>query len=452
MFSIYSHNRMENLILQWYTVSEKEAVSTTDRMELYNNTKEAIDFLNTSRVEQNKKTKKKITNLCKKYSASLFEHNVPTELKEKLINFISNHTNDVFNPGDKFNGANVFQELINSILKVVENRSYKHLIRPYSGICQQILTKIDQEIIKKIEGKKQNLSLLNDCLPIVYSQMSSIDLLALKEAATDDMEIIGWIDNVLVDRFHKNLLFEELNIEMTLENVVEFFGENCSKIHTLELRLISPKFFDSPTAKQTSLLTHFPNLQKLRMRHCNKLSYSNLNFLKHCPKLISLEWSGGAQVTNLSVLEKIPNLQCLTLAGFEQLTHSKFLEHCSNLEELMITESSISDFRYVKHCPNLKKLNIDCPVSDFCFLEFLSNLESLTVSEFSDQGLKFLQFCKIKMFEIKNCANLIDFSLLSQMTHLEHLNLFNCIAKDFSFLEDCNKLKKVFFEVQQQEA
>ncbi|WP_343663214.1 hypothetical protein [Chryseobacterium mucoviscidosis] len=169
---------------------------------------------------------------------------------------------------------------------------------------------------------------------------------------------------------------------------VKFTGfENLKRLKSLQI--VNDKKFDLktlPTMKSLKRLSfsaydthikdlsHFPNLEFLRLKGVKKLQLKNLKKLKvldldnsqiknfssfkTLPSLEKLDLSSLQNKIDLKEIWKFPNLKWLTLLESYEVNDISALEPLKKLERLDLYRTKVTDVRVLNTLPNLKEVNL----------------------------------------------------------------------------------------------
>lgn len=232
---------------------------------------------------------------------------------------------------------------------------------------------------------------------VLASNLNVKDLLAIRGTSVH-LRILA--ETTLTDWLNAGAI-NPVNIGIsTVQGLIDFFGEHCSKITRLNLQSfpivndedieklsqsfpkLSQLFLDNAkiTNECESSFKQMLSLKNLHLSHCQQIN--DVSFLASLTKLTNLSLDNCRQITNVSFLASIPRLTSLSLAGCEQINDVSFLTNCPGLTSLDLSFcSQIHDFNSLASIPRLTSLELSSclKIRDFSFLTRCPGLTSLTI-------------------------------------------------------------------------
>ncbi|MCR9487317.1 COR domain-containing protein [Vibrio alginolyticus] len=200
--------------------------------------------------------------------------------------------------------------------------------------------------------------------------------------------------------------------------------------------------FDAPQ-KVLDCLGQLKKLKSLRLDNNNN-RISNLDFLRKMSNLeilnLYLISDKLDSTSSENTLGKLHNLKDLSLRS-NIILSLETISKLTNLERLDISTMCIADPSSSISLPSVKQLTIDgleqCPL-----LTAFPNLNSLEVMWGADEIESFIEHnLTLKILTLNECSDLDSLSLISTLSNLEQLAIFN---SSLTTLRDIEKLTKLF--------
>ena len=223
---------------------------------------------------------------------------------------------------------------------------------------------------------------------------------------------------------------EEYYLEYLFSNRTFKYIQSFSQIRKLDMN-----YKWACASKKPKISTGFKHAHSLtQLTHLN-LSYNNnlpKNVLSYFRKNINLQYlniSQCAKIKNesLSYLEYFPNLTYLNLRGIT-ITNLEFLRHCPKLKIFKLESTHITDSNLVNLtlCPNLEALSFsDCPkitnhgFHHLCCLSSLKKLHVLYAPLIDNDVMLYLKTLPaLNHLILELCAKVTDMSSLNHVAEL----------------------------------
>lgn len=387
---------VKNLPMLWYDAAKNNA-NTDSRLKLYNDTQKVVSLLKTRNGQEQKQE------LCNAILQG-FEA-LDSSKSEALSRWIAHNTSfPRLRYGEVFSGA---YPVIHELFETIGLINGQFIDPAY----------IDDSSLHFIESLNQGMPESDKIIGSVhFSQLSSRDLLAMYKTSKESR---SFIVPVLAERLNNgSLKLIQLGI-FTVTKAVEFFGETCANIHTLDLTRINLINKDIDRISNS-----FPNLKHLFFYN-PKITHHSFCFFSKMRQLESFELTSCWDIYDMNFLENLTELRNLNLQSCTQVAHFNFLKKLTKLETLTLSWTPFSDTSLLQGLKSLKKLDLaSCrEITDISFLQGMNNLTSLDLS------------C---------CEKITDISFLKDLQCLEDLNLQGCKKlTDISILKDLKGLKEV---------
>jgi hypothetical protein len=264
-----------------------------------------------------------------------------------------------------------------------------------------------------LEMNKRDLcSLHPDIRPLVLSRLKLTELgnfrgcsVYSRKMAND--ELVRWENEGRIHFGHIGIR-NNIGQRNDLKQIVQFFGESCSKISRLDLSYNSTNDF--------RFLENFPNLTVLIL-DCSNFSNSldkDIHYLLLCKKIEQLDLN-VSNLKNYSFLVKLPNLQKLCL-----YKHSRI-----ELKDLLALRNSSENGRKIAN----EQLAMRLGLGEITLENLGFSKEITSVQEIIDF---FGESCsKIEILDLSNYPHLTDpIALIKKCPNLRNLHLYNSDAVD----------------------
>lgn len=447
MEPVNSFNSMQNLAARWYRAAH-ENIGTTERMKLYSDTREVVEYLGKGVRQVSKVEGLDISNLCElllvgydsshapqlkftnqaTYNPNAREENAIYDLCKALI--------QGFNQSDE-SKTTLANWVAHNTSRGAENGAYLPLHHLFDALERlepencQALKIIDSQALE-INNKLNSGIPHNIVEPLLHSQNNLKDFLEMAKTSKGIRGASSPIIDIFINKLNKGeISLNDLGIK-TLTAFCNFFGNRCSEITRLDLRGLK----DIKDTDIQLIFDSFPDISQLYLNQALITDKATVLFLG-MPKLTNLELSNCPKVSDFTILGHLKKLKELCLSKNSQITNLKFLEELQELEKLDLSGSNI------KCIPQslimLTSLNLsECRIHDINFLQTLENLETLDLSQNLITDIRILESLKkLKKINLSGCRLITDCSSLKGLHSLTNLNLGFCFQiSDFSFLKN----------------
>jgi len=199
----------------------------------------------------------------------------------------------------------------------------------------------------------------------------------------------------------KNIMKQIERLDLSFDNFITNvdFLRFCVNLTSLDL-------YNCTSLQNVNGLQGLMNLTKLNLGRCTSLQ--NIDGLEGCTNLTTLNLWGCKSLQNIDGLEGCTNLMTLNLYRCEFLQNVDRLAGCTNLNWLNLSEcKSLENVDGLEDCTNLMTLYLR-------YCESLQNVDAL-------QGLT-----NLTDLDLRYCTLLQNIDRLEGCTNLTSLNLFGC--------------------------
>lgn len=473
-----SHS-MQNLAGRWHEAAKKD-IGTTERMKLYEDTAKVVEFLGRGVKQANPEEMKAINDLCQ---ALIQGFNQSDESNKRLSEWVAHNTSHTeqrtWTKLPQFSGA------------------YEPLHNLFEALGKQRISSQEHAAIKAIDSKSlENIKSLKQGTPkesiemLFYSRVSIPDLVQMASTTKENKAVIL---PLLIDKVNRGeISLNDLGIH-TVSGLINFFGDHCEKITTLDLRDLKG-VKDEDFEK---IAIHFPDITKLSV-NSKYLTNNCLLSIAEMPLLTTLDLSGctgikdssvkdqmlrpdlwgkfayeymasGESKIDLSLLGNCPRLTTLNLAGCTGVKDFSFLAKCPSINTLDLSQCpEIDNLNFLQSCPSVKSLNLaGCiNIKDASGLQNCTLIENLNIEGCSQlEELNLAENIRLKNLNLAGCGELTELSLPKNSPSLTSLNLADCAKlgklelpqnlssfkslnmagclniQDFKFLEKCHNIE-----------
>ena len=475
-----TNNAIETLVQSWYSVANNNITSTDARIQLYEETKKVIDSLNDLLTNPNITVQERVAGLGEKLLSAFNDHQLNEFIS--LADWVAEHS-----PTEKEGAYAVLHRLFNTILKASKVDPESEKAQPLNFIAAVSLFQLNRD--------KKNYPLeLSNIEPALLVQNKSLqEMLKLRNISKQNKE---FVDSELINLLNnRKRITSELRL-YTPQQIISFFGENCSKIETLsfDLRHLTgisnlkikeskketktgyfsnvvktinelaswistdsnqPESESDLPEQSDELSKNFTGLLSLHLfsqavpdnvKETTILHFNNLNL----PTLKALHFDNmDFQNIDLEFLKNLPLLEKLEIRQIGSVINLHILPKCCpHLRSLCIEGKSqkIESLNFLQDCLLLSELTLGNfnELADWSFLKEIKSLEKIDIkiSPFlSDLDLQKLKKNNLTQVVIYNCPNVTDFSFVNE--YLKDFCLYYSKVTDFSFLKNCPNLENL---------
>lgn len=288
--------------------------------------------------------------------------------------------------------VNDIQEIANKFPNLEHLYLHEHAIAMESLLpLSSINPKITLEIVRIFNSFKPKINTLQIRVPYGTKMITTIET-APQGDLKKKIDITLLTRDELIDHINAHEIFPEDLGVTTVAGLIEFFGDECSKVRSLDFRKLS----NVVNSDIEEVVKNFTNLTHLCLfgctqitcidilKDCKTLKYldisrckevRDISALEHCEKLEYLYLAGCIEITDISALEQ-RNMKHLNLSGCRNISNIDFF---SNFQELTILDLSgcyrIKNIAALEHCIKLTKLRLGSGVFEIPFnflkLDFL---------------------------------------------------------------------------------